>query len=45
MDREQLCHVYDIHPTLLDLVDLKIPETVQYRSLAPVLEDAEAPNV
>lgn len=44
VDREQLCYVYDIHPTLLDLVDLKIPETVQYRSLGPVLEDAEAPH-
>lgn len=43
-DREQLCYLYDIHPTLLDLAGLKTPETVQFQSLVPLLEDAHAPH-
>jgi len=42
VDREQLCYMYDVHPTLLELTGLKIPKTVQYRSLVPLLKDAEA---
>jgi len=34
--------MYDVHPTLLELTGLKIPKTVQYRSLVPLLKDAEA---
>jgi arylsulfatase A-like enzyme len=41
-NREQLCYLYDVHPTLLDLAGLETPETVQYKSLLPVLEDADA---
>jgi len=41
-DRGQLCYMYDVHPTLLDLAGLKTPDTVQYKSLAPLLKDAEA---
>ena len=37
--REQLCYIYDIYPTLCELAGLAIPETVQYKSLKPVIED------
>jgi len=43
-DREQLCYVYDIHPTLLDLAGLKIPDTVQFKSLQALVENAKAPH-
>ncbi len=39
--REQLCYLHDVMPTLLELCDLEIPGTVQSRSLAPVLRDAQ----
>lgn len=41
-NREQLCYMYDVHPTLLDLAGLETPETVQYESLVPLLKDADA---
>lgn len=40
--RGQLCYLFDIHPTLLDLAGLAIPETVEFKSLLPVLEDPAA---
>ena len=43
-DREQLCYMYDVHPTLLDLTGLKTPDTVQYKSLAPLLDHPEVPH-
>lgn len=41
-DRQQFAYLYDIHPTLCELAGLDIPETVQYRSLKPLLSDADA---
>lgn len=38
--RDQLCYLYDIYPTLCDLAGIKVPDTVQFKSLAPVLKDA-----
>lgn len=40
--RDQLCYLSDINPTLCELVDLPVPETVQSKSLKPVLNDAKA---
>jgi len=40
--REQLCYINDIYPTLCDLLGYPIPETVEFKSLVPVLEDAAA---
>jgi arylsulfatase A-like enzyme len=40
--RTQLCYLYDIHPTLCDRAGLKVPETVQFRSLSPVIADPKA---
>jgi arylsulfatase A-like enzyme len=42
-DRKQLCHIYDIYPTLCELAGLKTPDTVQFRSLLPVLRDGGQP--
>lgn len=43
--RDQLCYLYDIYPTLCELAGLKVPDTVQFRSLAPVLKDAAADHM
>lgn len=40
--RKQLCYIYDIHPTLCELAGIAIPETVQFKSLLPVIEDPAA---
>lgn len=40
--RDQLCYLYDIHPTLCDRAGLAVPETVQFRSLDPVITDPKA---
>lgn len=40
--RDQLCYIYDIFPTLCDLSGIKIPETVQYKSLKPIIDDGKA---
>lgn len=42
-DRKQLCYIYDIYPTLCDLAGLKTPDTVQFRSLLPVMRDGGSP--
>lgn len=39
--RQQLCYLYDIYPTLCELAGLKTPETVQFQSLNPVIRDAK----
>ncbi|BCX46155.1 choline-sulfatase [Haloferula helveola] len=40
--REQLCYIYDVYPTLCERADVEIPDTVQFRSLDPVIADPEA---
>lgn len=40
--RNQLCYIYDIYPTLCEQAGLPIPETVQYKSLNPVLDNSDA---
>jgi arylsulfatase A-like enzyme len=40
--RHQLCYLYDIYPTLCELAGLETPETVEFRSLLPLLKNAEA---
>jgi len=40
--RGQLCYLYDIHPTLLERAGLDIPETVQFKSLNPLIADPAA---
>lgn len=40
--RDQLCYIYDIYPTLCEFAGLPIPETVQFQSMRPVFENAEA---
>ncbi len=42
--RRQLCYLYDIYPTLCDLAGLKTPQTVEYRSLFPLVADPKAPH-
>jgi len=39
--RDQLCYLPDINPTLCELIGLPIPETVQHKSLMPLLRDPE----
>lgn len=42
--REQFCYLSDIYPTLCDLADLDIPDTVEGRSLRPDIQrDAPGP--
>lgn len=43
-ERLQLCYMYDIHPTLIMLAGLNVPETVQFRSLLPILKNENAPH-
>ncbi len=38
--RDQLCYLYDIYPTLCELAGVKVPDTVEFKSLKPVLDDA-----
>ncbi len=40
--RSQVCYLYDIYPTLCDLAGLKTPETVEFKSLTPVLKSPDA---
>ncbi len=40
--RGQLCYLYDIYPTLCELIGLNIPSTVEFESLKPVIADASA---
>ncbi len=40
--RTQLCYLYDIYPTLCDIAGIEVPDTVQYQSLNPVIENAGA---
>jgi len=40
--REQLCYIYDIYPTLCERAGLKTPETVEFKSLNPVIKDTGA---
>ncbi len=40
--RDQLCYIYDIYPTLCDMASIKVPDTVQYKSLKPVFQDPAA---
>ena len=37
--RDAFCYLLDIYPTLCDLVDAPIPETVEGKSLQPVMEN------
>jgi len=41
-DRRQLCYIYDIYPTLCELAGLRTPDTVQFKSLNPVIRSARA---
>lgn len=41
-DRHQFAYIYDIYPTLCDLAGIQTPDTVQYRSLLPLIKDAGA---
>lgn len=40
--RDQLCYIYDLYPTLCDLAKIETPKTVEFKSLVPVLNDANA---
>lgn len=40
--RDQLCYIYDIYPTLCERAGLETPDTVQFKSLNNVIEDAKA---
>ena len=40
--RDQLCYIYDIYPTLCELAGVAVPDTVQYKSLKPVIGSADA---
>jgi arylsulfatase A-like enzyme len=42
--RDHLCYLPDINPTLCELIGLPIPDTVQHKSLMPVIRDAKAPH-
>ena len=38
---DALCYLYDIYPTLCDLAGVRIPETVEGRSLLPIMRGKE----
>ena len=40
--RGQLCYLHDIYPTLCEIAGLKIPDTVEFKSLKPVIADVSA---
>lgn len=40
--RAQLCYLFDIYPTLCDLMGMGIPATVEFKSLMHVLRDKES---
>lgn len=40
--REHLCYLQDIHPTLQQMAGLTIPDTVEFKSLVPVLTEKSA---
>ncbi len=40
--RDGVCYLHDVFPTICDLTGLNIPSTVESRSLAPALTDAQA---
>ncbi len=40
--RDHLCYIGGIFPTLCDLLGLPVPETVDFKSLAPVIRDTSA---
>lgn len=40
--RDQLCYIYDIYPTLCEMVGIEIPESVEFESLLPVLKNSGA---
>jgi len=40
--RDQLCYVYDVVPTLLELAGVKTPETMQFKSFKPLLQNGDA---
>lgn len=37
--RDQLCYMQDIHPTLEQMAGLAIPDTVEFKSLVPILAE------
>ena len=40
--RDAFCYLLDIYPTLCDLIDVPVPESVEGRSLLPILQDPTA---
>lgn len=38
--REQLCYIYDIYPTLCDLIGVSVPDHVEYQSLKNSIENS-----
>jgi arylsulfatase A-like enzyme len=40
--RDQLCYIYDIYPTLCERAGLETPDTVQFKSLNDVIADPDA---
>lgn len=40
--REQLAYIYDLIPTLIERAGLQTPGTVEFQSLNPVIDDADA---
>ncbi|NNC87095.1 MAG: sulfatase-like hydrolase/transferase [Akkermansiaceae bacterium] len=40
--RGQLTYLYDIYPTLCEMTGIPVPETVQFQSFKPLLNDAKA---
>ncbi len=40
--RDALCYIYDLYPTLCERAGLAIPETVQFKSLNSLISDARA---
>ena len=40
--RDAFCYLLDIYPTLCDLIDMPVPESVEGKSLLPILRDPAA---
>jgi arylsulfatase A-like enzyme len=41
---DALCYLLDIYPTLCDLIELPIPDTVEGQSLVPAIQEGTAPR-
>lgn len=42
--REQFCYIHDVFPTLCEIIGAEIPETVESKSLLPIIQEKTNPR-